>query len=143
MVLIAQFPLVWYATWLHSEKMVWPFRPHPWDQGCVCGLRICYYVAACVIDFNLRCSMTIFWKCLILASSFKIKRSFCAYTISRFVEYLIYDLEYSIPEFSSCNKIFDFSQCTNGSLMYIGEVSHSWRWIWVVCWKRQDPYKLL
>ena len=34
MVLCAQFPLIWYATWLLSVKdIVWPFDPIPWVKG--------------------------------------------------------------------------------------------------------------
>ena len=33
MVLCDQFPLIWYATWLLSEKdIVWPFDPTPWVE---------------------------------------------------------------------------------------------------------------
>ena len=59
--------LIWYATWLLSEKYI--FWPHPLGQRCVCGQNICYYVAASVVSFNLICYMTIFWKSLILASA--------------------------------------------------------------------------
>ena len=70
MVLCAQFPLIWYATWLLSEKIYsWTFWPHPLGQGCVCGQNICYHVSARVVSFNLICKMTIFWKSLILASA--------------------------------------------------------------------------
>ena len=38
MVLCAQFPLIWYATWLLSEKdIVWPFDPIPWVEGVSVG----------------------------------------------------------------------------------------------------------
>ena len=38
MVLCAQFPLIWYATCLLSEKdMVWPFDPTPWVEGVSVG----------------------------------------------------------------------------------------------------------
>ena len=38
MVLCAQFPLIWYATWLLSEKdIVWPFDPTPWVEGVSVG----------------------------------------------------------------------------------------------------------
>ena len=38
MVLCAQFPLFWYATWLLSEKyIVWPFDPTPWVEGVSVG----------------------------------------------------------------------------------------------------------
>ena len=38
MVLCAQFPLIWYATWLLSEKdIVWPFDPTPWFEGVSVG----------------------------------------------------------------------------------------------------------
>ena len=64
MVLCAQFPLIWYATWLLSEKdIVWPL-----GLGCVCGQNICYHVATSVVSINLICNRTIFWKSLILAS---------------------------------------------------------------------------
>ena len=34
MVLLAQFPLIWYETWLLSEKdIVWPFEPTLWVEG--------------------------------------------------------------------------------------------------------------
>ena len=60
MVLCAQLPLIWYATWLLSQKdMVWP---HPLGWGCVCGQNISYHVAASIVSFNLICNMTIFWK---------------------------------------------------------------------------------
>ena len=37
-VLCAQFPLIWYATWLLSQKyMVWPFDPTPWVEGVSVG----------------------------------------------------------------------------------------------------------
>ena len=39
MVLCAQFPLIWYATWLLSEKyIVWPFDPTPWVEGVSVGI---------------------------------------------------------------------------------------------------------
>ena len=63
MVLCDQFPLIWYATWLLSEKdIVWPFDPTPLGWGCVCGQNICYHVAASVVSFNLICNMTTFRK---------------------------------------------------------------------------------
>ena len=63
MVLCNQFPLIWYATWLLSEKdIVWPFWPYPLGRGCVCGQNICYHVAASVVSFNLICNMTTFRK---------------------------------------------------------------------------------
>ena len=38
MVLCAQFPLIWYATWLLSVKdIVWPFDPTPWVKGVSVG----------------------------------------------------------------------------------------------------------
>ena len=38
MVLCAQFPLIWYTTWLLSEKdIVWPFDPTPWVEGMSVG----------------------------------------------------------------------------------------------------------
>ena len=38
MVLCAQLPLIWYATWLLSEKdIVWPFDPTPWVEGVYVG----------------------------------------------------------------------------------------------------------
>ena len=38
MVLCAQFPLIWYATCLLSEKdMVWHFDPTPWVEGVSVG----------------------------------------------------------------------------------------------------------
>ena len=38
MVLCAQFPLIWYATWLLSEKnIVWHFDPTPWVEGVSVG----------------------------------------------------------------------------------------------------------
>ena len=38
MVLCAQIPLIWYATWLLSEKdMVWPFDTTPWVKGVSLG----------------------------------------------------------------------------------------------------------
>ena len=38
MVLCDQFPLIWYATWLLSEKdIVWPFDPTPWVEGVSVG----------------------------------------------------------------------------------------------------------
>ena len=58
MVFCAQFPLIWYATWLLSVKdIVWPLTP-PLGQGCVCGQNICYHVAASVVSFYLICNMT-------------------------------------------------------------------------------------
>ena len=33
MVFYALFPLIWYATWLPSEKMSWPFDPTPGAEG--------------------------------------------------------------------------------------------------------------
>ena len=65
MLLPASSALIWYATWLLSEKkIVWPFDRTPWVEGVSVG----YHVAASVISFNLICNMTIFWKSLILAS---------------------------------------------------------------------------
>ena len=62
MVLCAQFPLIWYATWLLSEKdIVWPFNPTQ-GQGCVCGQNISYHIAASIVSFNLICNMTTFRK---------------------------------------------------------------------------------
>ena len=70
MVLCAQLPLIWYATWLLSEKRYsLTFWPHPLGRGCVCGQNICYHVAASIVSFNLICNMTIFWKSLNLASA--------------------------------------------------------------------------
>ena len=72
MVLCAQFPLIWYATWLLSQKYkVWPFDPTPWVEGVSVGkiFAILYHVAAKVISFNLICNKTIFWKSLILVSA--------------------------------------------------------------------------
>ena len=38
MVLCAQFPLIWYATWLLSHKyMVWPLDPTPWVKAVYVG----------------------------------------------------------------------------------------------------------
>ena len=38
MVLCAQFPLMWYATWQLSQKyMVWPFDPTPLVKGVSVG----------------------------------------------------------------------------------------------------------
>ena len=38
MVLCAQFPLIWYATWLLSVKnIVWHFDPTPWVKGVSVG----------------------------------------------------------------------------------------------------------
>ena len=38
MVLCAQFPLIWYATWLLSVKdIVWTFDPTPWVKGVSVG----------------------------------------------------------------------------------------------------------
>ena len=38
MVRCAQFPLIWYATWLLSVKdIVWPFDPTPWVKGVSVG----------------------------------------------------------------------------------------------------------
>ena len=38
MVLCAQFPLIWYATWLLSVKdIIWPFDPTPWVKGLSVG----------------------------------------------------------------------------------------------------------
>ena len=66
MVLCAQFLLMWYATWLLSEKdKVWPPTR---GQGCVRGQSFCYHIAASVVSCNLICNMTIFQKSLILAS---------------------------------------------------------------------------
>ena len=62
MVLCAQFPLIWYATGLLSEKESLTFWPHPLGRGCVCGQNICYRVAASVGSFNLICNMTTFRK---------------------------------------------------------------------------------
>ena len=63
MVLCAQFPLIWHATWLLSEKdNSLTFWPHPLGRGCVCGQNICYHVAASVVSFNLICNMTTFRK---------------------------------------------------------------------------------
>ena len=58
MVLCAQFPLIWYATWLLSEKDI----VCPLGQGCVCGQNICYHVDASFVSFNLICNMTTFRK---------------------------------------------------------------------------------
>ena len=70
MVLCAQFSLIWYATWLLSQKKYgYTFWPHPLGQGCVRGKTICYHVAANIVSFNLICNMTIFWKSSILASA--------------------------------------------------------------------------
>ena len=63
MVLCAQLPLIWYATWLLSEKKYsLTFWPHPLGWGCVCLQNICYHVAASVVSFNLICNMTTFRK---------------------------------------------------------------------------------
>ena len=72
MVLCAQFPLIWYSTWLLSEKYIgWPFDPTPWVKGVSVPSEqnICYHVAASFISLNLICNMTIFRKSLILASA--------------------------------------------------------------------------
>ena len=38
MVLCAQFPWIWYATWLLSVKdIVWPFDPTPWVKSVSVG----------------------------------------------------------------------------------------------------------
>ena len=61
MVLCAQLPFIWYATWLLSEKIYsLTFWPHPLRWGCVYGPNICYHVAASFISFNLICNMTTF-----------------------------------------------------------------------------------
>ena len=58
MKLCAQLPLIWYATWLLSEKdIVWPIDPTPWVWQ-----NICYHVAASVVSFNLICNLTTFRK---------------------------------------------------------------------------------
>ena len=63
MVLCAQFPLIWYATWLLTVKdIVWPFDPTPWVKGVSVGKNICYHVAANVVSFDLICNMTTFRK---------------------------------------------------------------------------------
>ena len=63
MVLCAQFPLIWYETWLLSEKRYsLTFWPHPLGGGCVSRQNICYHVAASVVSFNLICNMTTFRK---------------------------------------------------------------------------------
>ena len=41
--------------------------PQCWRGGGVCWQNIPYYVAACVIPFNLICNMTIFWRSWILS----------------------------------------------------------------------------
>ena len=59
MVLCAQFPLIWYATWLLSVKdIVWPFDPTPWVKGVSVGKIF----AASVVSFNLICNKTTFRK---------------------------------------------------------------------------------
>ena len=61
--LTAWFPLIWYATWLLSEKRYsLTFWHHPLGRGCVCGQNICYHVAASAVSFNLICNMTTFRK---------------------------------------------------------------------------------
>ena len=62
MMLCAQFPLIWYETWLLSVKDIVDLLTHPLGQGCVCGQNICYHVAASVVSFNLICKMTTFRK---------------------------------------------------------------------------------
>ena len=62
MLLWAQLPLIWYVTWLLSERYSLTFWPHPLGRGCVCGQNICYHVAASVVSFNLICNMTTFRK---------------------------------------------------------------------------------
>ena len=70
MVICAQFPLIWYATWLLSEKKYdLTFSSHPRGLRCVCAENIYYHVAACIVSFNFICNMTIFWKTWILASA--------------------------------------------------------------------------
>ena len=43
MVLYTPFPLIWYATWLHSEKKFWTFDPTPGAE-VVFKDRICAWV---------------------------------------------------------------------------------------------------
>ena len=70
MLLPVSSALIWYATWLLSEKKYsLTFWPHPLGRGCVCGQNICYHVAASVVSFNLICNMNIFWKSLILTAA--------------------------------------------------------------------------
>ena len=58
------FSLIWYVTWLCSEKFeLWPTDPiHRTGRGVrgVCAKTICYHVGAFLILFNLICNMTIF-----------------------------------------------------------------------------------
>ena len=54
----------------YFHKKVWfDLLTHFLDRGCGCGQNICYHVAANVVNFNLICNRTIFWKSLSLASA--------------------------------------------------------------------------
>ena len=70
-VLYASFPLIWYATWQHSENdhvlkhLILTFY-HPQGRGRWSMGKI--FVNAS-IHFNSICTMTIFWKRLILGSA--------------------------------------------------------------------------
>ena len=57
----ALFLLIWYATWLLSEKNVWIFDPI-WRWGILKGQNMCLQGAICSVSFNLTCNMTTFRK---------------------------------------------------------------------------------
>ena len=65
MVLYAPFPLIWYATWPCSEKVL-TFWHHPPGLGVDVLANISYHVAAFVIPLSLISNMTIYWNSWIL-----------------------------------------------------------------------------
>ena len=58
MVLCAQFPLIWYATWLLSVKdIVWSFDPTPWVKGVSVGKIFATYMLLPALS-------ALIWKCI-------------------------------------------------------------------------------
>ena len=61
MLVYTSFPLIWYATWPHSDFIL-SFMTLPTGWRCVLVKNMCLHGAPSSIPFNLVCSMTTFRK---------------------------------------------------------------------------------